>query len=150
MSGGTERAGIETLEADADFFAKSGPLPTAYDEDRRFPRFYYRARVQAAIHPLGAAGQPPVQCSLLARDLSRGGMNLIHSEQVYPGQRIDLVLTDGSGRSVEVMWCRRAAHRCYSIGCRFIKQSVGEENGSADPAAEATTSPAGNMETSAD
>ena len=48
-------------------------------------------------------------------------MNLVHNEQVYPGQRIDLVLTDGSPRSVEVMWCRRIAHRCYSIGCRFMK-----------------------------
>jgi hypothetical protein len=59
---------------------------------------------------------------LLTRDLSRGGMNLIHNEQVFPGQRIELVLTDGSPRSVEVLWCRRIAHRCYSIGCRFIRQ----------------------------
>jgi hypothetical protein len=109
------------LEADLEFFNKSGPLPTAFDEDRRYPRFYYRARVQAAVYPAGGGNQPPAQCSVLTRDLSRGGMNLIHNEQVFPGQRIELVLTDGSPRSVEVMWCRRIAHRCYSIGCRFIK-----------------------------
>ena len=123
------------IEAELEFFNKSGPLPTAFDEDRRFPRFYYRARVQAAIFPPGGGKQPPVTCSLLTRDLSRGGMNLVHSEQVYPGQRIDLVLTDGSPRSVEVMWCRRVAHRCYSIGCRFIK--------SAAEAAESQAAPAG-------
>jgi len=109
------------LEADLEFFNKTGPLPTAFDEDRRHPRFYYRARVQAAIHPPGGQNQPPLERTLLTRDLSRGGMNLIHNEQVFPGQRIDLVLTDGSPRSVEVIWCRRIANRCYSIGCRFIK-----------------------------
>ena len=125
------------LEADLEFFKKSGPLPTAFDEDRRYPRFYYRARVQAAIYPPGRKDQPPALCSVLTRDLSRGGMNLIHNDQVFPGQRIDLVLTDGSPRSVEVMWCRRMAHRCYSIGCRFIKTA--EEGVSAEPAANEKT-----------
>lgn len=123
MSDGSPVTGIEALEKDPDFFAKSGPLPTAFDEERRFPRFYYRARLQAAIYPLGVAGQPPVACSLLARDLSRGGMNLIHSEQVYPGQRIDVMLTDGSLRRLEVAWCRRLDNQCYTFGCRFIKSA---------------------------
>ena len=113
------------VESDADFFAKAGPLPTAWDEARRFPRFYYRARVQAVIHPFRGAPQPPVQCSLLARDLSRGGMNLLYTEQLYPGQRIDLTLIDGVQRTVEVCWCRRVAHRCYSVGCRFAKLDNG-------------------------
>ena len=131
MNVGPQPAGADgAIEAD-DFFSKSGPLPTAFDEDRRHPRFYYRARLDAAIHPLGASGQPPLACSLLARDLSRGGMNLVHSEQVYPGQRIDLVLTDGTSRAVEVMWCRRMAHRCYSIGCRFIKSAEEESDSQA-------------------
>jgi hypothetical protein len=123
------------LEADLEFFNKSGPLPTAFDENRRHPRFYYRARVQAAIHPPGNQNQAPVECTLLTRDLSRGGINLIHNEQVFPGQQIDLVLTDGSPRSVEVIWCRRIAHRCYSIGCRFIR-SAEEIAGDAPPANE--------------
>jgi hypothetical protein len=122
------------LDSDADFFAKSGPLPTAFDEDRRFPRFYYRARIDAAVYPLGGPDQPPVACSLLARDLSRGGINLVHNEQVYPGQRIDLNLTDGSSRAVEVMWCRRIAHRCYSIGCRFMKAAETSGDGQASQA----------------
>ena len=126
------------LEADLEFFNKSGPLPTAFDEDRRYPRFYYRARVLAAIYPPGGGHQPPVQCSLLTRDLSRGGMNLIHNEQVFPGQHIELVLTDGSPRSVEVLWCRRIAHRCYSIGCRFIRQP---QEDVAAPSPEAAQSP---------
>jgi hypothetical protein len=136
MSDGSPVTGIEALETDPAFFAKSGPLPTAFEEERRFPRFYYRARLQAAIYPLGASGQPPAACSLLARDLSRGGMNLIHSEQVYPGQRIDVALTDGSLRSLEVTWCRRLDNQCYTLGCRFIKTAEGPtDNAAAAPAA---------------
>jgi len=118
-------AGPPSIESDADFFAKAGPLPTAWDEARRYPRFYYRARVQAVVHPFRGAPQPPVECSLLTRDLSRGGLNLIHTEQLYPGQRIDLVLLDGVRRTVEVCWCRRLAHRCYSVGCKFAHIDAG-------------------------
>jgi hypothetical protein len=140
MSEGSQATGIEALEAEPDFYAKTGPLPTAFKEDRRFPRFYYRARLAAAIYPLCAAGQPPVACSLLARDLSRGGMNLVHSEQVYPGQRVDVVLTDGSPRGLEVIWCRRMAQRCYTFGCRFIKS----EEVTADDQVAASPAPACN------
>jgi PilZ domain-containing protein len=107
------------VESDADFFAKAGPLPTAWDEARRFPRFYYRAKAKATVHPFRGGPQPPVECTVLTRDVSRGGLNLIHTEQLYPGQRIDLLLLDGVERSVEVCWCRRLANRCYSVGCRF-------------------------------
>jgi len=108
------------VESDADFFAKAGPLPTAWDDSRRFPRFYYRAQVQATIHPFRGAPQPPVQCSVLTRDLSRGGLNIMHSDQLFPGQRIELVLLDGVRRLVEVCWCRRLGKGSYSVGCRFL------------------------------
>src|SRR5829696_7047734 len=64
----------DTVESDAEFFAKAGPLPTAWDEARRHPRFHYRSRVQATVHPFHGAPQAPVECALLTRDLSRGGI----------------------------------------------------------------------------
>jgi hypothetical protein len=111
-----------TVDPQSEFFTKSGPLPTAWEEVRRFPRFYYRARVQAVIHPMpgGQRGEAVKRC-LLARDISRGGINLLHSEQLFPGQRIDITLNEATSHSVEVLWCRRLANRCYAIGCRFFK-----------------------------
>ena len=88
----------QPVESDADFFAKAGPLPTAWDEARRHPRFYYRAQRAGDDPPLSAAPQPAVQCSVLTRDLSRGGLNVIHTEQLFPGQRIELLLLDGVRR----------------------------------------------------
>jgi PilZ domain len=111
-----------TVDPQSEFFTKSGPLPTAWQEVRRFPRFYFRARVPAVIHPMsGGQGGEAVKCCLLARDLSRGGINLLHSVQLFPGQRIDIALNDAASRSVEVVWCRRLANNCYAIGCRFFK-----------------------------
>ena len=114
--------GYASVESDRDPQTMSGPLPTKWDEARRFPRFYYQAMVEATIHPLNDnRGQPLVRCSMLTRDLSRGGLNLLHTEQLYPGQKIDVVLCESAPRSVEVIWCRRLADRRYTVGCRFVK-----------------------------
>lgn len=126
------------IALDAAEQLKTGPLPTSWDEARHFPRFFYRAEVTATVYPRpGADSQEPVRCSMLTRDLSRGGLNVLYTDQLFPGQQIDLVLTDGASRRVEVMWCRRLAERRYSLGCRFVKTT----EGAAGPA-EATTSSA--------
>lgn len=110
------------VTCEPEFFAKSGLVPTTFDDARRFPRFYYRSEVRATIYPLpGVEGASPIPCTLLTRDLSRGGINLLQRQQLFPGQRIDLVLPDRVCRSVEVVWCRRLAPRCWLAGCRFIQ-----------------------------
>lgn len=109
-------------QVEQKFFSKRGPVPSVYDDARRFPRFYYRSEVPATIYPLAEVEQAsPIVCTLLTRDLSRGGINVLHTSQLFPGQRIDLTLADGVRRSVEVVWCRRLATRCWSVGCRFIR-----------------------------
>jgi PilZ domain-containing protein len=105
---------------DAAIPAPTEPQPTSFHEARRFPRFHDRARIEAAIHPLGDDPQaPPMRCAMLTRDLSRGGINLLHSDQLFPGQKIEIILDDAP-RWVEVLWCRRLANRCFSAGCRFV------------------------------
>jgi hypothetical protein len=91
-------------------------------EERRFPRFSFRSCLHATVYPPpGNRGQEPRHCQVLTRDLSRGGMSLLHKEQLFPQQTIDVVLQDGLVRRLEVMWCRRLGTGCYSAGCRFIK-----------------------------
>ena len=94
-------------------------------DSRRFPRMNYRACVSAVVYPApGEAGEQPDEVArfqMLTRDISRGGLNLLHKQQLFPGQKIDLVLSDGQERRVEVIWCRRLGVGCYSAGCRFVK-----------------------------
>jgi hypothetical protein len=108
-------------EPAAEFFAKSGPLPPSYDEVRRFPRFYFRTCAEATIRPLGKREMPAGQCFVLTRDVSRSGMSLLHCEQLFPGQRIDVSLNGQPPRAVEVVWCQRMAARSFVAGCRFLK-----------------------------
>lgn len=109
------------VESDNEFFAKAGPLPVHWDDVRRYPRFYYRSRVQATVYPLKNDPKAmPTTCMLLTRDLSRGGINLLHTQQLFPGQLVEFALSDGVIRKVKIAWCRKVANRCYSLGAQFV------------------------------
>jgi hypothetical protein len=108
------------IESDHEFFAKSGPVPAVMDDYRQFPRYYFRfcftAKIKANRHQAAER-----QHLLLTRDLSRGGLSVVHTEQLFPGQRLVVELNDAP-RTVEVQWCRRAAPQRYLSGCRFVKE----------------------------
>jgi hypothetical protein len=113
---------LSLVESDAEFFAKTGPLPLHWNDERRFPRFYYRSRLKAVLYP--SKDQPdrqPTVCEVLLRDLSRGGISLLHTQQLFPHQRLDVTLADGKTRAVKVVWCRRMTERCYAVGAEFFK-----------------------------
>jgi PilZ domain-containing protein len=103
----------------ADFFDKSGMLPVVPGDVRRFPRFYFRSCAEATIHPLGKG--EPSRVFVLTRDLSRNGLSILHSRQLFPGQRLDLVLNGEQPRPVEVVRCKRVTDGSYVIGCRLLR-----------------------------
>ena len=108
----------EMIESADEFFGNSGSMPRVFHDQRRFPRFYLRACADATIYPLEPDAEP-MKCVMVTRDVSRGGMGLLHTAQLFPGQRIDLVLNGTINKLLEVVWCRRVAENSYSIGCRF-------------------------------
>jgi PilZ domain len=119
---------MKVIESAEQFFASSGAMPTVFHDQRRFPRFYFRSCADATIYPL-VPGADPIKCVVVTRDVSRGGMGLLHTEQLFPGQRIDLVLNGSVGKSLEVVWCRRVAEKSYSVGCRFKEGERAVEEG---------------------
>jgi hypothetical protein len=117
----SQNSAVSFVESDHEFFELKGPLPTAWDEHRRFPRFYYRSCAEAIIYPLRSGkNATPAQCVVLTRDLSRGGLSLVHNAQLFPGQRLDVLLNGKAPRQVEVVWCRRSTDGRYIVGCRFM------------------------------
>ena len=107
------------IESDHEFFSKTGPVPVTMDDIRQFPRYFFRFCFTAKIQP-GRHHSEARQHMLLTRDLSRGGLSLVHTEQLFPGQRLVVELNDAP-RTIEVQWCRRAAKQRYLVGCRFVK-----------------------------
>lgn len=139
MNQTADSPGESLVESDLEFFDFSGPMPGAWDDHRRFPRFYFRSCAEATIYPLRSDRNAAARtCFILTRDLSRGGMSIIHTEQLFPGQRLDVILNCEAPRRMEVVWCRRWTHGRYSIGCRFI--SSGESGAAADSGAQNASS----------
>ena len=122
-----ESDNVESDHEFREFFELSGPMPTAWDEHRRHPRFYFRSCAEAFIHPLrGQLDPTSPPCFLVTRDLSRSGVSLIHTEQLFPGQRLDLILNGEAPRPAEVVWCRRWDKERFAVGCRFVSLASDE------------------------
>jgi len=117
-------ADISATKTEHEFCAHADQPASA--DGRLFTRHNFRTCISAVVHaPPGetastvtGVGTP---CQMLTRDVSRGGLNLLHKQQLFPGQKIDVVLTDGQQRRLEVIWCRRLGVGCYSAGCRFVR-----------------------------
>jgi hypothetical protein len=101
---------------------KNIKLPeSAFEDARRFRRSSFRGSAKATIYPRQSGpGREPVQCTVLTRDLSCGGIGLAHSEQLFPKQ---IVVLDAVGKLLvgEVRWCRRVDEHFYVAGCRLVK-----------------------------
>ncbi len=109
-----------------DFFNETGLTPTYSGDPRRFPR--YRAPNKAALEyrqTLPGKPRPSGWHGIYAKDISREGLGFLHSEQLYPRERMRIVLSDGIPRVVEVVHCRRVQRLCYEIGARFVADVKG-------------------------
>jgi hypothetical protein len=108
-------------QADVDS-SKDGELPPSPFEDaRKFKRASFRGAVKATIYPRQPGpGRDPVQCMVLTRDLSCGGIGIAHTEQLFPKQ---IIVLDAVGKLLvgEVRWCRREDENFYVAGCRLVK-----------------------------
>ena len=75
----------------------------------------------ATIHPVPSrASDKPQICYVLTRDLSRGGLSILHPVPLSHRQKIDLELSDGQKFTVAIQWTKRLDLNCYCMGCRFV------------------------------
>ncbi len=104
----------------ADFFDKTGPVGTRWEDLRQFPRFYFRTAAALEIEPgLPALPRPRRTERVYVKDISRAAVAILHSEQLYPGERLRLTLIDGAERFATVNRCRRVQAECYEVAGLF-------------------------------
>jgi hypothetical protein len=109
--------------ADADPAPPSGGQDGAFADVREFPRSSFQGSAEATIFPRRAgSGSEPVKCTVLTRDLSRSGISLGHSEQLFPKQ-IVVLETVGKLLVGQVRWCRVVDEKFYVAGCRLVGSS---------------------------
>ncbi len=108
-----------------DFFEHSGPTGGSLAEQRRFPRVNLRTpaalRYRQTLHALPRAES---WHKVFVKDISRCGVAFLHGEQLYPNERMALLMPDGTRLPVEVVRCRRLGARCYEIGVRFVAEDA--------------------------
>lgn len=100
---------------------KSAARVISFEKDRRrFPRF--ECQVEAAMQYQG--GLPAIPRSkkwvrVPVRNVSRCGIRFLHGEQVFPQEKVLLVLPEGVQRVIEVRECHRIGPKCFDVGGEF-------------------------------
>jgi len=107
----------------SDFFEKTGPVPGALAERRRFPRINLRTKaVLQYRQTFPSLPRPALLYAVYTKDISRSGVDFLHGEQVYPLEQMVLILPDGKPRLIQVVRCRRIGPNCFEIGAQFTNQ----------------------------
>jgi hypothetical protein len=119
---------IELPDSWQGFFGEAGLLASVQDERRRFPRF--RLRTTAAMRCVKNLPTPPRPhqwVKVFAKDVSRAGFSFVHSVQLFPGERLELVVDTSHHYRGEVRRCRKVGPNCYVVGAQFCKDAVSED-----------------------
>lgn len=108
----------------ADFFTKTGTLPTVPSDFRRFGR--RRLRQEAVCEVTTTLPAIERECGyhrVYLRDISRGGISFLHSEQLFPLEQVVLWTHAGKLRSL-VCRCVKKSDNAYEVGAKFAETIV--------------------------
>jgi hypothetical protein len=111
-----------------DRFEKTGAGPSMPGDARVSCRVSCRGKIHRAAleyaQTFPVLPRLPAWHGVLTTDLSRHGCGFLHSEPLYPGERMQLVLLTGLRRTIEIAWCRRLDERCFAVGAKFIESTA--------------------------
>lgn len=121
---------IELPESWNDFFDFSGMACSSAFDNRRAARWKNRALAGLLYRTtFPVLSRPEGWYPIYIKDLSRSGTAFVHSEQLYPLERMRILVIDDRSsrllrnnclRTVEVVWCKRVQGKCFEVGSRFV------------------------------
>jgi hypothetical protein len=101
-----------------------GTAPSFPGCKRRFPRVRCRGeRIRVAVElrqTLPGLPRPRAWVAVYLTDIGRGGVGLLHGEPLYPKELLQILLANGTVRTIEIIRCSRHDKHCFSIGARFV------------------------------
>lgn len=126
-STGSRRGVATTLTAevfkDVVSTLRSDDSSTRLLDKRTSPRVGLRTKLAIITGPTGAFEAPPVEVWL--RDLSAGGMGIVHSQEMERGTPFVAQLPRRQGPALRVLYevahCKRLAKDLYSIGAKLVR-----------------------------
>ncbi len=102
-----------------DFYDRRGPVVATAEDRRRFARLHCPGRAVLQLEtslPAIYRGRQ-VHC-VVTKDVSRSGLSFLHTEQLFPHEKVKLWLSMGK-RNATVVRCQRRNKKCYEIGVVF-------------------------------
>ena len=92
------------------------------DDQRRFPRYLLRGcAALESRSTLPALDRPQTWYKVFIKNVSRGGLSFYHGEQLFPAERMRILLPDGTECTFEVTRCVRIQTHCFEIGGRYVE-----------------------------
>jgi hypothetical protein len=101
------------------FFAMKGPMPVYLDSRRGYHRFHLRDKA-ILKHQSKLLGTYTI-------DVSRQGIGFLSPYQLWPKERVQLLLTSGREYDLQVTRCRRRGKNLFECGGRFVISSKLQE-----------------------
>ena len=99
-----------------DSLGQRGVIPSIPGDQRRFVRHHFRDwAVLECDETFPSIPREHTMAQVLTRDISRSGIAFLHSDQLFPGERISLWLSVGK-RSFVVQRCVQHNENCFEIG----------------------------------
>ncbi len=104
---------------------KVAPSLTMPEDQRRFARLICRGRhLRAALKYDATFPALPRLAgwhAVYTLDVSRGGCGFLHSEPLFPGERMEIVLLGGAHYGIEIIRCARWDDHCFAVGSCFVE-----------------------------
>ena len=121
---GPLKSDLQLPEAWKERLHETGRLPGKYSDRRRHPRYHFHACAALEYRQtLPSLPRPAGWHKIYTNDLSRGGLSFLHSEPLFPRERMQIVLPGQGAKIIEVVWFARIDARCFCIGARFVEQA---------------------------
>lgn len=124
------RCEIKLPESLRDFFKVSGLTQSTVSDKRRSARWKNRVvagllyRTTFPVLPRNEEWHP-----IYIKDVSRSGAAFLHGEQLYPLERVRILMIDDRSsrllqneclQTMKVIWCKRIEGNCFEIGAAFV------------------------------
>ena len=126
-------AGVQLPWPIDEFLGKTGHLPAAIENRRKYARVYYRTSAALLIKTsLPGITRPTAVTSIYVSDIGRSGIGLMVDRAFYPEERLTINIPSLGLKQVIVRRCRRLGERCYELGAEFgsdisVKPAEGSE-----------------------
>jgi hypothetical protein len=92
--------------------AKRGEMEGTSHERRRHKRFHFWGRAILVARESC--------CACYTLNLSQSGIRVLSPKQLFPAQRVRLIVENGRAFELSVCRCQRLMDHCYECGTKFV------------------------------